>query len=59
MLSRRHANRAATALIARFGEVAVAAAVLRAQEAKSQGKYVTMANWQRIAQAAVEHIEVH
>ncbi len=59
MLSRHHAHRAASALIERLGEVAIAAAVLRAQEAQSQGKYLAMANWRRIAEAAASHIETH
>ena len=55
MLSETNAHRAATALLNRFGEVAIAAAMLRAQEALSAGRYEEMANWRRIAQAAVEH----
>ena len=59
MLSESNAHRAASALLSRFGEVAIAAAVLRAQEALSQGRYEDMANWRRIAQAAVACADVH
>ena len=54
MLSELNAHRAAHALLARLGEVAIAAAVLRAQEAQSEGRFEDMANWRRIAQAAAQ-----
>ena len=54
MLSETNARRAARALLARLGEVAIAAAVLRAQEAQSKGRFEEMANWRRIAQAAIQ-----
>ena len=54
MLSETNARRAANALLARLGEVAIAAAVLRAQEARREGRFEDMANWQRIAAAAVQ-----
>ena len=59
MLSESNARRAATALLDRLGEVAIAAAMLRAQEAQSAGRYREMANWRRIAEAAVQHADVH
>ena len=59
MLSETNAHRAASALLDRFGEVAIAAAVLRAQEAMSQGRFEDMANWHRIAQAAAACADVH
>ena len=59
MLSDANARRAATALVDRLGEVAIAAAMLRAEEARSAGRYVEMANWRRIAAAAVERARVH
>ncbi len=54
MLSQANAHRAATAMLDRFGEVAIAAAMLRAQQAQSEGRYEEMANWRRIAEAAVQ-----
>ncbi|MBI3514470.1 MAG: hypothetical protein HY060_10465 [Proteobacteria bacterium] len=54
MLSDFNARRAARALLARLGEVAIAAAVLRAQQAQSEGRFEEMANWRRIAQAALQ-----
>jgi len=54
MLSETNAQRAASALLARLGEVAIAAAVLRAQEARLEGRFEDMANWQRIAAAAAQ-----
>jgi hypothetical protein len=59
MLSQFNARRAATALLDRLGEVAIAAAVLRAQEAQSEGRYQDMANWRRIAEAAAERAAAH
>ena len=57
MLSVNNARRAAIALLGRCGEVAIAAAVLRAQEAESRGRYQEMANWRSIAEAAFEYNE--
>ncbi len=54
MLSDTNARRAAGVLVHRLGEVAIAMAMLRAQEAESQGRYVEMADWRRIAQAAAK-----
>ena len=54
MLSETNAHRAASALLAWLGEVAIAAAVLRAQEAELEGRFVDMANWRRIAAAAAQ-----
>ncbi|HUA51836.1 MAG TPA: hypothetical protein VMB81_06715 [Candidatus Sulfotelmatobacter sp.] len=59
MLSESNALRAATVLLDRFGEVAIAAAVLRAQQAQSEGRYEEMTNWRRIAEAAVRHVAFH
>jgi hypothetical protein len=44
MLSATHARRAATALVDKFGEVAIAAAMLRAQEHQARGELILMAN---------------
>jgi len=59
MLSEFNARRAATALLDRLGEVAIAAAMLRALEAQSEGRYQDMANWRRIAEAAARRVDVH
>jgi hypothetical protein len=59
MLSESNAHRAATALLARLGEVAIAAAMLRAHQAQSEGRYEDMANWRRIAEAAVQRAHFH
>jgi hypothetical protein len=59
MLSEMNARRAASVLFARLGEVAIAAALLRAHEARAQGRYEAMADWRRIAQAAVERAQAH
>jgi len=55
ILSVGNARRAAIALLDRCGEVAIAVAVLRAQEAGSSGRYKQMASWYRIANAAFEY----
>ena len=57
MLSVIDARRAAIALLGRWGEAAIAAAVFRAQEAESRGRYEEMAGWRRIAAAAFEYTE--
>jgi hypothetical protein len=51
------ARRAAAALLDRCGNVAIAAAVLRAQEAEARGRYQEMSNWRSIAEAALEFSE--
>ena len=55
MLSKIDVQRTAAMLLYRLGDVAAAAAVLRAQEAFAQGKYAVMADWWRIAEAVVAH----
>ena len=52
MLSAHDARRAAAELVDRYGEVAIAAAVLRAQEHEARRELILMANWRRIAEAA-------
>ena len=52
MLSANDARRTATALVDKYGEVAIAAAVLRAQEHQARRELIEMANWRRIAEAA-------
>jgi hypothetical protein len=47
------ARRAAIALLDRCGDVAVAVAVLRAQEAEARGRYEEMSGWRSIAEAAL------
>ena len=56
MLSRTDAQRAAAVLLDRFGEVVIAAAVLRAQEARAAGRRQSMADWYRIAEAAAARV---
>jgi len=53
MLSRIDVQRTAATLAYRLGDVAAAAAVLRAQEALAQGKFGVMVDWWRIAEAVV------
>jgi len=52
MLSRIDVYRAAGLLLDRLGEVAIAAAVLRAQQAGAERRYEAMSDWRRIAEAA-------
>lgn len=52
-LSGDHARSAAISLLGRCGEIAIALAVLRAQEAELRGRYGEMTSWSRIAEAAV------
>jgi len=59
MLSETNARRAAAVLLSRFGEVAIAAAVLRAQQAQSQGRFEEMANWRRIAEVAAQRAAIN
>jgi hypothetical protein len=56
MLSVSNARRVATTLVYRFGEVAVAAAMLRAQQARAHGHFEEMASWHRIAEAAAKRV---
>src|SRR5258705_182096 len=56
MLSRTDARRTAAALLYRFGEVAIAAAVLRAQEARAAGRHQSMVDWYQIAEAAASRV---
>jgi hypothetical protein len=53
MLSKHDAHRTAAMLMYTLGEVAVAAAMLRAQEAQAEGRYQAMIDWCRIAEAVV------
>jgi hypothetical protein len=48
------ARRAAIVLLDRCGDVAIAAAVLRAQEAEARGRHKEMSGWRSIAEAALE-----
>lgn len=57
MLTSQDANRAAALLTDRLGEVAVAAAVLRSQEAKQRGELLEMVNWRRIAEQALRRFQ--
>ena len=59
MLSATQSRRAATVLVSKFGEVAIAAAMLRAQEHQAKGELIEMANWRRIAEAAARRLHVH
>ena len=52
-LSAINVRRVAIALCGRCGEIAIAYAVLRAQEAGSRGRYQEMASWRSIAEAVV------
>lgn len=52
-LSAANVWRTAIALCDHCGEIAIAYAVLRAQEAESRGRYQEMASWRSIAEAAV------
>ena len=57
MLSSQDASRAAALLSQRFGEVAVAAAMLRSQEAAERGALIEMVNWRRIAERALRRFD--
>ena len=56
MLSSKDAGRAAALLFQKFGEVAIATAMLRSQEAALRGAFVEMVNWRRIAERAVRRL---
>jgi hypothetical protein len=57
MLTLQDTNRAAALLADRLGEVAVAAALLRSQEAEARGALIEMVNWRRIAEQALRRFE--
>jgi hypothetical protein len=56
MLSDTDVTHTAAVLLDRLGEVAIAAAVLRAQEAARDRRYHAMENWRRIAAAVVGRV---
>ena len=56
-LSLNDVNRAAALLVQRFGESAVAGAMLHAHEAELRGAFVEMANWRRIAESALHRFD--
>ncbi len=58
MLTSQDASRAASLLANRLGEVAIAAALLRSQEAGERGDLIEMVNWRRIAEQAVRRFEI-
>ena len=57
MLTSQDASRAASLLAHRFGEVAIAAAILRSQEAGARGELLEMVNWRRIAEQALRRFQ--
>lgn len=57
MLTSQDASRAAVLLTTRLGEVAVAAAILRSQEAEQRGELIEMVNWRRIAEQALRRFQ--
>ena len=52
MLSRTEAHQAAAVLLDRLGDVAIAAAMFRAQQAGARKRYEAMRDWRLIAEAA-------
>lgn len=56
-LSPNDVNRAAALLLQRFGESAIAGAMLHAHEAELRGALVEMANWRRIAESALHRFD--
>ena len=58
MLSGIEVHRVAGLLLDRLGEVAIAAAVLRAQQAGAAQRYSAMSDWCRIAEAAAGHVAI-
>ena len=58
MLTSQDANRAASLLAHRMGEVAIAAAILRSQEAGERGELIEMVNWRRIAEQALHRFQI-
>ena len=57
MLTVQDACRAAALLADRLGEVAIAAALLRSQEAERRGALIEMVNWRRIAEQALRRFQ--
>ena len=57
ILSRNDVNRAAALLFQRFGESAIAGAMLHAHEAELRGAFAEMANWRRIAESALQRFD--
>jgi len=57
MLTSQDTNRAAALFANRLGEVAVAAAVLRSQEAEGRGELIEMVNWRRIAEQVLRRFQ--
>jgi hypothetical protein len=57
MLSSKEAGRAAALLSQKFGEVAIATAMLRSHEAALRGAFVEMVDWRRIAERALRRLE--
>ena len=58
MLTSQDASRAASLLTQRMGEVAIAAAILRSQEAGERGELIEMVNWRRIAEQALRRFPI-
>lgn len=58
MLSHHNVDRAAQQMVERMGEVALAAAVLRAQVAAAAGDPQLQADWSRIAQATADRLNM-
>jgi hypothetical protein len=56
-LSPNDINRAAALLVQKFGESAIAGAMLHAHEAEIRGAFVEMANWRRIAESALHRFD--
>jgi len=56
-LSPNDINRAATLLVQRLGESAIAGAMLHAHEAELSGRFVEMDNWRRIAESALHRFD--
>ena len=57
ILSRNDVDRAAALLFERFGESAIAGAMLHAHEAGLRGAFAEMANWRRIAESALQRFD--
>jgi hypothetical protein len=57
MLSPQDTRRVAALLANQLGEVAIAAAVLHAQQAERRGELTLMVNWRRIAEQALRRFE--
>jgi hypothetical protein len=50
MLTAKQVSEAAVLLSSRLGEIAIAAAIFRAQEAARRGSFAEMVDWRRIAE---------